>query len=471
MHTTPSSIPFSSIVLGDRTRQVYSGIEDLAQSISDVGLEQPILLSPLPDNQFLLEAGGRRYKALQSLCTTTVYHATTCDPLRPGFILKSASSSEEDKLLTELIENHFREDFTWQEDVKLLVKAFRACQRAGRAEGRPVYYHTFGKMVGVGYSDIQAAIRIHDELIANPEKFKLCVGIHQAYKVLLNDSAAALKAELASRALDAPAPSVKADNQPKLTNDPTLPAVKPPVLITFSEQYRLGDSLDYLRNLQPHSFDHIICDPDFAVSVDRLEAGVVGAATGIAQDSVEDSLAVLQAFIPLAFRAIKDRGFFAFFYDLDHHEKLQAWTTSAGFATQRWPIIWEKTDYRSNASPQTNTCKNMEYLMVCRKEGTTLAVSPQMSSIIKCPSGNTVKEFGHPFAKPIDLWRKLYSIFCHPGETTFDPFMGSGSAVVAALRSGLKPYGMELQSNHFNSAVLNIQKEYRNLISGPVQFS
>jgi site-specific DNA-methyltransferase (adenine-specific) len=101
----------------------------------------------------------------------------------------------------------------------------------------------------------------------------------------------------------------------------------------------------------------------------------------------------------------------------------------------------------------------MEYAMVCRKPGSVLATAAP-KGVISLPSGNTTSTFGHPFAKPIDLWLKIFSAVCKPGETVFDPFMGSGSSTVAAIRFGLSPSGMELQPQHFNRAILNIQDAY-----------
>jgi ParB-like chromosome segregation protein Spo0J len=41
----PNSIPFTSIVLGERGRSTYNGIEQLAESIRLNGLVQPIVLT------------------------------------------------------------------------------------------------------------------------------------------------------------------------------------------------------------------------------------------------------------------------------------------------------------------------------------------------------------------------------------------------------------------------------------------
>ena len=107
--------------------------------------------------------------------------------------------------------------------------------------------------------------------------------------------------------------------------------------------------------------------------------------------------------------------------------------------------------------------------MLCRKHGTVLA-DTQITSVVQLPVGTVVKDFAHPFAKPIDVWRKLYVAMTHPGESVFDPFMGTGSSTIAALRYGLKPYGCEINQSHFNSATVHLKAEYMRMVRGDVKF-
>jgi len=58
----------------------------------------------------------------------------------------------------------------------------------------------------------------------------------------------------------------------------------------------------------------------------------------------------------------------------------------------------------------------------------------------------------HPTQKPIELLQKLIEIFTDEGEVVIDPVAGSGSTLVAALRSNRKAYGFEIKKNFFKSA-------------------
>lgn len=52
---------------GFNKRIVYEGIEELAQSIKEQGLKEPLTVDVLPDGRVFIEKGHRRFKALQML--------------------------------------------------------------------------------------------------------------------------------------------------------------------------------------------------------------------------------------------------------------------------------------------------------------------------------------------------------------------------------------------------------------------
>jgi len=467
-----NTIPFTSVQFCERARTTYRHIDLLANSIRDHGLQCPIILSPLPDGQYLLEDGGRRYRALESLGVVELFHGATGDPSRPGYVLKSEVSSRSAALLTELVANLHREQLDWRDEVKLIVPAWYEFKRSADLAGDKVFYRTFGAMLGnYNHADINAAVQIYEELVAKPEKFANCTSLHNAYGVLLTESRKALEKEMVARTMLAKPQTTLGDNQvtqaerPTTQNDSVTSSASQITVIPLSHSFKLGNSLDYLESADCPVFDHIICDPDFAVSKERLGANSDNA-IGVAQDSVEDSLADLHRFITSAFH--KSRGFCVFWYDLDHHEKLQCIARSAGWLVQRWPITWLKLGHGSNAAPSHNLTKNEEWAMVLRHPSATLATPGALSAFALPNIVNPLNP--HPFAKPFNVWEKLYSAVATPGQTVFDPFMGSGSGCIAALRSGLVPSGMELQEEHFNTAILNLQAEYKKIHGDAVTF-
>lgn len=63
--------------------------------------------------------------------------------------------------------------------------------------------------------------------------------------------------------------------------------------------------------------------------------------------------------------------------------------------------------------------------------------------------------FGHPTVKPLDLMNKIVRNVA--GRTVCDPFMGTGSTGVAAIRAGKSFTGIERNPKHFATAVEHIK--------------
>lgn len=64
---------------------------------------------------------------------------------------------------------------------------------------------------------------------------------------------------------------------------------------------------------------------------------------------------------------------------------------------------------------------------------------------------------GHPCPKPIGWMMWLVDHASSPGETILDPFMGSGTTGVAAVKLGRKFVGIELEPKYFDIACARIE--------------
>ncbi len=62
--------------------------------------------------------------------------------------------------------------------------------------------------------------------------------------------------------------------------------------------------------------------------------------------------------------------------------------------------------------------------------------------------GTTGGRNNHPTVKPLDLLGYLCRLITPPGGTILDPFMGSGSILVAAQIEGFNAIGIELDTNY-----------------------
>jgi site-specific DNA-methyltransferase (adenine-specific) len=62
----------------------------------------------------------------------------------------------------------------------------------------------------------------------------------------------------------------------------------------------------------------------------------------------------------------------------------------------------------------------------------------------------------HPTEKPIRLAERILALISDPGDTIYDPFMGSGSFGVACINTGRKYIGSEMKPEYFNIACKRI---------------
>ena len=63
-------------------------------------------------------------------------------------------------------------------------------------------------------------------------------------------------------------------------------------------------------------------------------------------------------------------------------------------------------------------------------------------------NGESRKRTGHPAPFPLELPRRCIRLFSFVGDTVLDPFMGSGTTLVAAVQCGRRGIGMEVEKRY-----------------------
>ncbi len=66
--------------------------------------------------------------------------------------------------------------------------------------------------------------------------------------------------------------------------------------------------------------------------------------------------------------------------------------------------------------------------------------------------GESKKRVGHPTPFPIELPRRCIKLFSFVGDTILDPFLGSGSTLIACVLTNRKGIGVEIDENYCNLA-------------------
>lgn len=74
---------------------------------------------------------------------------------------------------------------------------------------------------------------------------------------------------------------------------------------------------------------------------------------------------------------------------------------------------------------------------------------------------NTGRQGEHPTEKPISLMMEIIADFTQPGELICDPFMGSGTTGVSALKLGRKFVGVEQNPKWFDLACRRVEAAHK----------
>jgi site-specific DNA-methyltransferase (adenine-specific) len=71
----------------------------------------------------------------------------------------------------------------------------------------------------------------------------------------------------------------------------------------------------------------------------------------------------------------------------------------------------------------------------------------------------SARKVGHPAPFPVALPQRLIELFTYKGDLVLDPFMGSGSTAVAAMRSGRHFVGFDTDPSYVELARARLTQE------------
>lgn len=477
-------VRIDEVVVGDRIRRDFSHVQELAESIKELGLIQPIVLS----HDRRLIAGESRLRAHKLLGLTTI---------RAVFrgVLDDAQLT-----ILEATENNVRKDLTWQERCLSVDKVHRLRSTNAALSGETWGVRETGRLLNQSKSNIGLATLLAEHLHANDEEIWKAESAADAYRVLVTR-----KSNEANRLLAAATIPGGSQGKGTVRFVPPTPAVAPTIsddeffsalggnatpftagvsgpedsdetpgqpagdlTIPLSQMLIHGSSVDILADASCEAaFDHCITDWPYGIDMDHLNAnnqhgGLKNLDSVKAEHDVAENMSLHAAIIPLIFRALRPGGFFITWTDAMQWQRGYDLAVAAGFSVQRWPLVWHKTSACMNQTAQFNFTKNHEIAMVCRKVNATL-VKPQPSALWTGGNDIEAKALGHPFAKPFGLWNWIYDAITIRGQHILEPFAGRGSAVIPAIRRGLRVTAIETNADHHAALVVNVSNVYRSL--------
>lgn len=410
------SVPIDSIIINDRQRKDLGNVETLAESIKNHGLIYPIILTE--DNK--LVAGERRLRAHQHLKLTHI-----------DCIYRKYAAL--DSLIIEVVENIDRKAFTWEEEVKATEELHKMLilKYGDRWSGRKT-----SEKIKMSYGGVSTNLQLARALEEVPDVFEKCRTKEQALKALKKYELDEAMAELALR------------------NSKKKYGIK-------AKNYLFnGNSCDLIKTIPDSHINVLLTDPPYGIDLSDTMFHSSRDMPAENKDIYEDSEAyfksMIESIIPAINRVMKPDSAVCIFCAYEHSMWVANQFRKIGYAMDVLPGIWVKKFAGRCNVPEKYFNRSCEYFVYGTRGMFTLAKLGTSNAIL-CDNVNTMNRI-HPSEKPLELADELISRFCLPGHTILDPFAGSSTFIVSAIKKGCIPIGFELDTVFYNNSIQRIAK-------------
>jgi len=243
-------------------------------------------------------------------------------------------------------------------------------------------------------------------------------------------------------------------------------------------QIFLGDCREILPTLEPESVTLLWTDPPYGHGnqdgdLQSSRVGVKGgrqrAALSIQNDSADEMRAVVDGMLRLSVPLLRPdsccccccccggggpRPTFAWVANRMDTDGLQFFHS----------VIWDKSARGNGLGWRFR--RNHEMVMVAHRAGGKLAWADNdvaVPNIFRTPP--VPNEF-HPTTKPVSLPGWFVKLTTNPGDLVLDPFLGSGTTLVAAKAEGRRAIGIEIEERYAEIAAKRLSQEVLDLGGG-----
>ncbi len=220
-----------------------------------------------------------------------------------------------------------------------------------------------------------------------------------------------------------------------------------------------GDCLTAMSSIPDDSIDLILTDPPYnlglfmkerATNLKAMRPNFFGAA-GWDDLGFEEWKVSMYSLFESCARISKDGASMVVFMSIIKVETIIQLAQKHGFY-YKTTGIWHKL----NPMPRNmnlhfiNSTETWVYFVYRKHTGTFNNNGKAIHDFFETPvTPSGEKKFGkHPTQKPIALLEKFVTILSNPGDIVFDPFTGSGSTGVAALKHGRRFIGSEISAEY-----------------------
>ena len=219
-------------------------------------------------------------------------------------------------------------------------------------------------------------------------------------------------------------------------------------------------NMDFLNNdLEDESIDLIITDPPYKTITGGDSDGInskrpKGMLDGNRKLFKYQKLEI-KSWMSELYRVLKNSSHCYIFTNALNMKEMLNESEKAGFKLHNI-LVWEK----NNCTPSQYYMKNCEYILFLRK-GKAKYINEIGNSKTVHKFNNIIGKKLHPCEKPIDILKMYINNSSNQNDVVLDPFMGSGSTLVACKELNRNYIGYEIDKQYFDIAQKRIDTYIR----------
>lgn len=222
------------------------------------------------------------------------------------------------------------------------------------------------------------------------------------------------------------------------------------------------DAIRAMQGLETESIDLVLTDPPYGLQPHTAGRGWGKLRKNSINETQWDNLTdtdftdLMEGFMTESFRALKKGGAMVVFCSTQKTADALTAAEKAGLYYKTFGV-WHKTNPlpRNMKIDFLHSVEMWGYFIKGAKSGTFNGECKPVHDFISCPTAVGKERQvggGHIAQKPVKLMEHFVRLLSNRGEIVLDPFMGTGTTGVAALRLGRDFIGVEKDEKYFATA-------------------
>ena len=215
------------------------------------------------------------------------------------------------------------------------------------------------------------------------------------------------------------------------------------------------DFAAFMNKMAHGSVDLILTDPPYTISrktgFSKVKKGVQRFAVSMEFGEWDNKQIDLNKMSEAMYRVLRQGGTAIVWYDLWKLSHLSEAMTAAGFKMLR-VLMWQKTNPVPLNMRATYLSNSREIAVVGVKGGSPTFYGKYDNGIYHYPIPRHNGQRTHPTQKPLDLFCELIEKHSDSNDIVIDPFLGSGTTAIAAIKTGRKFAGCDIDAGYVKAA-------------------